>query len=526
MEAAIGDELKFSHVSFSTVFVIVEDITETLNLKMTPKNNELEEVYLENKIVKGEVLEQAKKAERKFETSRGNIDPKSSGFAVNYLDGDDVMAEGYPSLTLALAGKIAGYTVGHVDGVPTPFLRGANMSINQTYPAIWDIDGQIFTSEPPLSLTEIKDIYVLKAVGAVVKYGNVANGGVIVVKTKYGNFGEQQAQQDLSAVKLQNKDYYNNDAVTWDTSNTMAQQFATTLAAFEYQEDAIVYYKNEWAKNIKDPHIKMTIAKKAQQLFPNKKLAMVIYHDIAEEHQKNPEILKTLAYQFQATGLKKQAIAMYKKVYTLRPTYAQSFRDLSNAYIENEQFKRGWRLYLSYLFQGHNLNDEGIGEILYNEMEWIFFNRKNQTEIKELFMPKNDDVFEFRDDIRVVVEWNTSEAEFDLEFVSPEKRSYVFEHTHAGRQETITKEKKKGYSSKQFFVDDLEEGDWLFNATYYGNKKPEPTYLKVTSYYNWGLPNQTQKIKVFTLDRTDTKFQLITYNKEDLQQNNTATAKN
>ena len=71
------------------------------------------------------------------------------------------------------------------------------MSITQDYPAIWDVDGQVFATEPPLSLTEIEDIYVLKAVGAVVKYGNVANGGVIVVKTKYGNFGEQQEQQDL-----------------------------------------------------------------------------------------------------------------------------------------------------------------------------------------------------------------------------------------------------------------------------------------------------------------------------------------
>ncbi len=523
IEAAVGEELRFSHVSFSSVFIIVEDITQVLNLKMVPKKNELDEVYLENRVVKGKVQEQDEKAKKKFITARGTIDPKKSGFAVTYLDGEYINAIGYTSLTQALVGKFAGYSVG-LDGLP--YLRGANMSITQNYPAIWDVDGQIFTIEPPISPTEIKEIYVLKAVGAVVKYGNIANGGVIILKTKYGDFGEQRKKRDLSAAKLQNKDFYENDAVTLDAPDIITQEFSKTLAAFGNQDEAIGHYQNIWADTMKDPHLKITLAKKALQLYGNKKLAVIIFSDIATKHRENSEILKAVAYQYQAAGLKKEAIAMYEKVYTLRPGYAQSYRDLSNAYIENEQFKRGWRLYLSYLFQGNNLNDEGIGEVLYNEMEWIYFNRKNQTEIRELFMPKSDDVFEFRNDIRVVVEWNTSEAEFDLEFVSPEKRSYVFEHTSVAAQEIITKEKKVGYSSKQFFVDDLEEGDWLFNATYYGNKKPEPTYLKVTSYYNWGLPNQTQKVNVFTLNRTETKFKLITYNKEDLKHNNTVVANN
>ena len=40
---------------------------------------------------------------------------------------------------------------------------------------------------------------------------------------------------------------------------------------------------------------------------------------------------------------KKRAIQLYESVIRLRPKYAQSYRDLANAYMENDQFKLGVR---------------------------------------------------------------------------------------------------------------------------------------------------------------------------------------
>ena len=163
-------------------------------------------------------------------------------------------------------------------------------------------------------------------------------------------------------------------------------------------------------------------------------------------------------------------------------------------------FGKSWRMYLSYLMQGHKADYEGIGETIYNEMEYLFFARPNQTQIKERFEPRSEDLFDFRNDVRFVIEWNTSEAEFDLEFVAPDRRSYVFEHTLIANQNLINFEKRKGFSSKQFFIDDLGIGEWLVNLTYKGNKKSAPTYLKFTTYYNWGKPEQRQETKVYKLN--------------------------
>jgi uncharacterized protein YfaP (DUF2135 family) len=113
-----------------------------------------------------------------------------------------------------------------------------------------------------------------------------------------------------------------------------------------------------------------------------------------------------------------------------------------------------------------------------------------------------------------VVEWNSSEAEFDLEFVNPELRSYVFEHTLSGNQDLITDEKQKGYSSKEFFIDDLKDGEWLVNITYKGNKKPEPTYFKITKFYNWGKETETKEVAVYKFQNERDKIQLMRFHKD------------
>ena len=234
----------------------------------------------------------------------------------------------------------------------------------------------------------------------------------------------------------------------------------------------------------------------------------------------NPEIMKAIAYTLQTIGKRNETIDAYQRTFKLRPKYGQSYRDLANAYFENDQFERSWRLYMSYVLQFKALSDEGIGELVFNEMEWLYFFRKDRFEIKENFVPKSNKIADFRNDVRIVVEWNTSEAEFDLEFVNPELRSYVFKHTLADNQDLITDEKLKGYSCKEFFIDDLNDGEWLINMTYKGNKKPQPTYFKITKFYNWGKSNQRKEIEVYKFQDEREKIQLIRLDKQILLANN------
>ena len=516
IKANVGDIIQYSHVGFATVSVIVEDITEILDIEMVEEQNELETVIVTADSKQGETAELAKKADKKFKTSMGNIDPKSAGYSVGYIDGDNTTA-GARDILDVLDGKVAGVTVDRINNVVK--LRSTG-SINTDTPPLWDVDGNVIDYVPNIPPDDIKDIHLLKSLASTTRYGSNGRGGVIVVTTKSGSFDASTSKRNKIAEQYTNKDYYANDASQISLASLNANTYADGLEKFPSKQKAYIYYDEKLKRQLPSYVDHLAIAQKFVSHFNDLTLSTQIFKEQIERNSKNPEVLKAIAFHLQTIGRTRDAIEAYENTFKLRPQYAQSYRDLANAYMENDQFKKSWRLYMSYLLQGKDVSSEGIGELIYNEMEWLYFSRRNQTDIRENFVPKSENLFDFRNDVRIIVEWNSSEAEFDLEFVNPELRSYVFEHTLAGNQELITDEKQKGYSSKEFFIDDLEEGEWLVNITYKGNKKPEPTYFKITKFYNWGKATQSKEVAVYKFQNERDKIQLMRFHKDLLASTN------
>lgn len=509
ISANIRDLLQFSHVAFKTVNIMIEDITKELNIEMITHANELDEVVIIAKTTEGKVLKMSKKAEQELSTSRGIIDPKRAGFAVGFIDGEEI-SNAYPNIQEALRGKISGYVYDIVTG--QSFLRGVGMSINQEYPAAWEVDG-VFTPNPPinLDLSQIVNVYILKSLAATNKYGSQANGGIIVINTKSGNLYKNNAIKNATN-QFANKNLYNNDAIDISKVNFIQNPYSKILESFNDKQVAFNYYNETLTNEIKAYYNHIAIAQTFTIFYKDPELGQNILSEISKKYGNNPEILKALAYQMQANGKNINAVKIYENIFQLRPKYAQSYRDLANAYLETDQFKKSWRLFMVYLMQGYNINNP-IGEIIYNEMEYLYYIRKDRAEIKEQFVPKSKNFNDFKLDMRIVFEWNTSEAEFELEFVGPDQRSYVFDHSLTYDEDLITDEKLKGYSSKEFIIDKMGEGDWLINLTYNGNKKNEPTYFKITQYFNWGSPNQRKIVKVYELTPDlNQKLQLLKLN--------------
>lgn len=518
IKANVGEIIQFSHVSYATVSIIVEDITEVLNIEMVLQENELDTVIINADTKQGKSAERAKKADAKFNSSMGTFDPRTSGNAISYIDGNEKTA-GARDILDVLNGKVAGIRVNRETN--EVFMRSTG-SINTELPPIWDIDGNVITYIPyNLPPDDIEDIYLLKSLAATNRYGSQGRGGVIVVRTRTGNFAATKAiENEKIAEQYRNQDRYMNDASQLALASLNDNPYADGLEVFDSKQKAYIHYEEKLKYSLPSYADHIAIAQKFVTYFNDITLATEIFQQLMDTHSNNPEILKAIGYHLQTIGQKREAIEAYERTFKLRPKYAQSYRDLANAYMENDQFKKSWRLYMSYLMQGHDLSAEGIGELIYNEMEWLYFSRKNQTEIKENFVPKSRDLFDFRNDVRMVVEWNTSEAEFDLEFVGPDLRSYVFEHSVNANQELITEEKKMGYSSKEFFIDDIGDGEWLVNFTYKGNKKPEPTYIKVTTFYNWGKAEQSKDISVYKFQNERNKIQLKKFHRDVLSPNN------
>ena len=495
-----GDIITYSYVGFETISILIEDITSVLNIEMVVKANDLDEIVIKSTNKESDY----NKSKQRFSTSKGLVNQEAAGYSVAYVGGNkiDLM---YASLTEALDGRVAGV---RLDPSTGKLAIRTKTSIFYDAAVLWDVDGVIFTDEPPINFASIENIFILKSLAATNLYGSMGAGGVIVITTKTGALINSIEEKKNIAKQYTNKTIYNNDAFVVSEKEMWNSNETFILKGFNNKQKALDYYENN-IKNQPDSFSEtIKIARLFNAYYNDRDVSINILNELLIKYQKNPEIVKAIAYQIDNLNANVEVEKIYEKVFKLRPAYAQSYRDLANVYVKNNKFKRAWRMYMGYMLQQKVGSEQKINELLFNEMEWLYYNRKNQAGIKESFVPNNT-ISEFRKDIRLVFEWNTSEAEFNLEFVNPDKQSYVFEHNLISNKELIENEKKIGYSSKEFFIDDLGAEEWLINITYLGNKKPEPTFFKVTIYTNWGSPNQSENIHVFNFEKERDKFQLF-----------------
>ena len=500
IKANIGDVITYNYVGFEIITILTEDITRVLNIEMVVKANDLDEIVIKSTNKESDY----NKSKERFSTSKGLVNQEAAGYSVVYIGGNKIDLI-YASLTEALDGRVAGV---RLDPSTGKLAIRTKTSIFYDAPVLWDVDGVIFTDEPPINFASIENIFILKSLAATNLYGSLGAGGVIVITTKIGALINSIEEKKNIAKQYTNKTIYNNDAFVisekemWNSNKTIILKgFNNKQKAFDYYQNNIQPQPDSFSETIK-------IARLFNAYYNDRDISINILNELLIKYQKNPEIVKAIAYQIDHLNANVEAEKIYEKVFTLRPAYAQSYRDLANVYIKNNKFKRAWRMYMGYMLQQKVGSEQKINELLFNEMEWLYYNRKNQAGIKESFVPNNT-ISEFRKDIRLIFEWNTSEAEFNLEFVNPDKQSYVFEHNLISNKELIENEKKIGYSSKEFFIDYLGAEGWLINITYLGNKKPEPTFFKVTIYTNWGSPNQSENIHVFNFEKERDKFQLF-----------------
>lgn len=518
IEASEKEVIHFSFVGKKTVEVIVEDITQFLNIKMIDDVNTLDEVLVQtNNREKRSVKNEPKLS--KLKTAYGEIDLRSSPFASKIVKGEDLNT-GAIDLIEAIRGRIPiygisyqgsdpvgneGETVGYgkkrvriLPRVYTMFNEGSGL-------AIWDVDGFVYEEPPHVDLNDIAYVAVLRSVAARTKYGTRGAGGVLVVVTK-----SSMAHKTLKTKLGTNENQYQNDAFPYIEKKSNAIDVIIEKSNSITNEKKLYETYKTLSEAYQDsPDFYLDVANYFKQERENNKLSLLVLSDMEKMFNKNAEALKALAYTYQELGEQEKAIKIYNKIIHLRPSYAQSFRDLANAYLEDEQYQNAWDMYMRYLRRGFKLEEKGIEQVVYNEMKYLYTQKKDIAKIKEIFKINKEETE--TSDIRVVFEWNTSEAEFLLEFVDPQLNSFVYEHSWAKNSDRISDGKLKGYSSNEFFIYDLNRGEWLINITYLGNKKYVPTYVKATVYENWGRENQTSYIKLFKLNSYNYKMKLFKF---------------
>ncbi len=514
IRASVGDWVLYTHPGMKEVNILVEDVTSVLNIEMYADIVELDEIIVEKRKPRTNKELELEYATNKnlVKTTYGILDKNRVSTQMQIIEGKDLIPFGTSFLqALTLQPNF----FGRVDIVNDRVYARRGDRI----PAIYDLDGMVLTDAPVhLGIDDIDRIAILSGMGVVAKYGLRANtGGIVVINTKSGSGGsvtEPGTDKPYDYAKLRNN-IYNGQVDNARFGQSVSKPIKELLSATT-EEKALQTFKDQMKLYGSSPYYLMQVSDIFYEKWHNKNESDKILNMVNERFANNAVVLKALAYTYEERGDLNSALELYEEIFILRPSYAQSYRDLANAYVERGEYKKAMNLYARYHTSRKTdtiTKLSGIDSMMRTETNnairtWAErVNRKN-TDVEEVerdFWP-----------IRIVLEWNDSEAEFDVQFVNPENRYFVWSHSMFKTPERINGEKTKGYSSEQFLIDESLPGKWDINVKYLGNKGFEPTYFKMTVYYDYGMPSQRQNSKVFKLHEKNLYKKILSFNQSAL----------
>ncbi|MCG2461276.1 carboxypeptidase-like regulatory domain-containing protein [Flavobacteriaceae bacterium F89] len=504
IKAKPRDVLVFSYVGMRTVEIIVEDVTSILNVKLAPEVEELDEVVVEKK--KGRIQ---RNLDLEYDTNKdlvrsahGMLDKRRSGFSMRIFDEEDIWPSARNFMEV-IQGRFHGRIAnGNIYLRPTPtLLRG-------TPATIYDLDGAITIDAPTfIPASEIKRIAIIQGSSAYARYGPQAAGGVIIINTKRGSMHREPGlDEPYDRAKLRNN-IFDEASVK---GNYVAEPPAFLMEIYDSESEARALEVFKSKKDLYDdsPYYLLDIGTYFLNKWKDRTKAWELFSMIQDNFPENAPALKALAYVYQENRDWEAARDVYIKVFKLRPRYAQSYRDLANAYSEAGDLDRGLIFYGRYM-AAHKTDNragqlQGIDSIIKVEAGNLLYT-SSDTRTSKNELQHNLGIWP----IRILVEWNSSEAEFDLQFVHPSKHYFTWNHTLEDNPERIKDEKLRGYSSEQFMIDNSATGQWLINLKYFGNRSYDPTYLKVTTYRDYGTTSQKKEIKVFELTEKNVNQTLL-----------------
>lgn len=516
--AKVGDDISFDYLGMEQVKRKVLETTFTVNASLNIKIQQLDNVIVtERKKRKKTQEELFKKYESNpdaIKTTFGILDKNTASFALEVVDGS-TLNKAATNLIDAIANQFSGVTVRGSGTINTQFdralyMRGSGSILNPS-PAIFEVDGTVYQVPPEfLDLGNIERIAKIAGLAATSRYGSVARGGIFIINTKSGNFSPKETKPNKSTYQTNS---YEGDALSQEQVRKNWPEYLKELYACTNFNEAKAIFKSTSSKYRASPSYFLDAYSYFSKNWTKENFEKTILEYYQYLFEENSTMSKALAYVFQEEGNIQDANALYKNIFLQRPNYAQSYRDLANSYIEINERQKAANLYARY---NKLLNEdflqadvEGVHPIIEREFNTLvlkdgsdFLSKEDISEITANNKTKG---------IRLLFEWNDEEADFDLQFVNPQKKFFIWK-PELSLTRTISKNKEPQSSSKEYFIDDAMKGTWQININYKGNTKGTPIYIKVTTYANYGKSNQKENINVYRIGLKNASQELFKAN--------------
>ncbi|MCB0461701.1 MAG: carboxypeptidase-like regulatory domain-containing protein [Flavobacteriaceae bacterium] len=495
IQASEDDILQVSALGMLPKEVLVSN-KQNININLKPDGQLLDEVLLRAKAKKEIVI-----------TPYGKKDINSVAYSASEISNKDINAS-HQTLDQLVA-KLPGTIVSGIGDrkrytfLVNTFATTGTSNIDPN-PVIV-IDDVMYSQAdgldklPPIDLQTIVSIKAIKSVVGTNRYGSMGAYGAIEIRTNASALSETKKPINKPSALAQGNDYLD-EGISFFEDNKEPSKFIKQLSvAATFEEAKNMYYRQKNQMKV----MPTSYVIEASEYFEkwDKDFAYNVLSNIAELAYNNPKALLSLAYKLDELKYYEQAKYIYERIAELRPKDAQSHRNLAQIYEKTKAYDKALQLYklmLSNSIEGVDFS--AIEQVIANEFSRFLAHNRTKIDVSDI--PSDYLNAKFKYDQRIVFEWNEPNTEFELQFVNPLKKFYRWSHTQLENQARMMDEINNGYAIEEYIIDDAEPGEWIINIENLTNETNSinPTYLKYTAYKNYGLPNETQTVKVVKLN--------------------------
>nr|WP_298926701.1 carboxypeptidase-like regulatory domain-containing protein [uncultured Allomuricauda sp.] len=486
IEALNGEVLDFSYPGREATSTVVNTSARMLKIIMPIGVTALDEVVLEEN---ARLKELHKPINKNITMRFGVLDMDKVGFSVKQMHGSEISPSAQ-TLMDAVEGKFPGIDV--VRKYPEDY----EIVMYRRKPMSWDVDGHVYPADNPpfhIDLQNIKDITLMPAAWSAARYGRLAPGGIILVRTISNTFDDIEVTED-SKNKSQNT--YSNDAI--ELANGLASKplYAQRIANSPTVDKAYLQYLSDRKNYGHTPSFYFEASKIFNDHWDDSRKANSIKSNLLEQFPEQIDALKILAYAHEEEQQMPEALSIYKQIHDVKET-PQAKRDLAKMLVEVGKYEEAWNMYKGYIGIQNILESKGLDQIVKEEMLDVL-----QSHSEEIGVDKSKFTFEEQSNFSLLVEWNDPNTQFELQFVNPQGGYYNWNNA----TEIPNEKRIQGALSESFNIDDIQQGQWLINMTYLGNQVNLPTYLKFTLRNN---QTNEEDVKMITLRQRNVKYKVM-----------------
>ena len=515
IQAQPGDSLLISSRANNTYKVIPVEGTEPLAVFLEANVVSLEEVVL---------IEKRQEVSAEITTAYGKENEDKTGYAIQTIDGESITPI-QTDVSQAVLNKFSNVTLSNDQDLSRATMRSNTSILGNNYGLVV-IDGvpqrqsdssrdgvQQFaerqdsqTSFDYINPDNIASISVLKGYAATNKYGSLGANGVILITTKAAMSSKQTgAPTDLA--RLTDNIYSEPDKDAAVAVSAFRNKLEKTSSLSEAYNVFVQMRDNNEGN--------MNFFYESYDFFKsrNSEYAASIISSVLELFPNDVSTLRGVALALSSLGYHEEVIRINNEILRSNKNNVQAYLDISLAKRGLNEHQNAIDLLLD-LDRGQkfpSLNTAGIKKTLKREMRNLVHMERNGLNTSQFPAELLNNL---KYNVRLVFEWNDPEAEFNLQFVNPQKRFFNWEHNRVTAAERMKDEILNGYSSEEFeFYGEGVQGKWILNATYLGNidsTKKEPLVLKCTIYQNFGYPDQSVEEIVVHFNTQDETKQLRT----------------